>query len=188
MTGARTRQCWFAAVSCCALLAACGDPPEQDAAQQAAASSKQARKQASVVDNMVAAVSAGKSAAALGVYFTLGNSPTVNTALPIDIAAVAHRPFTSLRAYFSAQDGLTMISGDQLAPMTTVPVEKPIEHDLVVMPARPGVYMVTATFETEGEDGTVSRIFSIPVIVAPAEPAGPPDATQPGATQPEAAP
>jgi hypothetical protein len=36
------------------------------------------------------------------------------------------------------------------------------------MPARDGVYMITVNVDTEGKEGIVSRIFSIPVIVAPA--------------------
>jgi hypothetical protein len=38
----------------------------------------------------------------------------------------------------------------------------------VLMPQKAGVYMVTANLETLGTEGMVSRIFSIPVIVAPA--------------------
>jgi hypothetical protein len=183
MTGTRARQCWVVAISCCTLLGACGDPPPQDAAKQSTATRK-AKKPASVVDDMVAAVSAGKSAAAVGVYFSLGNTPTVNTALPIDIAVVPHRPFSSLRAYFSAQDGLTLISGDELQPLTVVPIDKPVEHKLVVMPVKAGVYMVTASLETQGDDGTVSRIFSVPVIVTAADPASNASAPPPAAPRP----
>ena len=35
------------------------------------------------------------------------------------------------------------------------------------MPARAGVFVITASIETEGAEGMVSRVFSIPVIVAP---------------------
>ena len=188
MIGARTRQGWFVAISCCALLAACGEPSGPEVPKDGAATTRKPPKAPSVVDDMVAAVSASKSAAAVGVYFSLGNTPTVKTALPVKIAVLPHRQFNSLRAYFSAQDGLTVISGDQLPLITTVPVEKPIEHQLVVMPVRPGVYMITATLETDGDDGSVSRIFSIPVIATPAEPAPKPTAPPPApeSAQPEA--
>ncbi len=122
---------------------------------------------------MVAAVSAGKSSAAVGVYFMLGNSPTVATALPVDIAILPHQDFSSLRARFdSSGDGLTVISGDNLEPIENLEAEKPQTHKLVLMPQKPGVYMITANLETLGTEGMVSRIFSIPVIVAP--PAAPP--------------
>lgn len=170
MTGSATRLGWIAAFSVCALLAACGDDaPEKpaDGKSPATAGSK-ARK---ATDNMVAAVAAGKSSAVVGVYFTLGNSPTVDTALPVDIAILPHQDFSSLRARFdSPGDGLALISGDSLDPVDNAKAETPLAHKLVLMPKKAGVYMVTANLETVGGEGTVSRIFSIPVIVAP--PAG----------------
>jgi hypothetical protein len=179
MIATRTRQSWFAAMSCCALLTACGDPAAQDGAKPGPATTRKPQKQRDAVEEMVAAVSAGKSADALGVYFTLGNPPRVNTALPVQIAVLPHRPFSSLRAFFSTQDGLTMISGDQLPVLTGTSPEKSVEHRVVVMPVKAGVYMITATFETEGEDGAISRTFFIPVIVAPAEQAASPAAAPP---------
>jgi hypothetical protein len=70
--------------------------------------------------------------------------------------------------HFFGQDGLTLISGDSLGPITEVAQEKPIKHRLVLMPVKEGVYVVNASVETTGTDGTVSRIFSIPVLVPPA--------------------
>jgi hypothetical protein len=52
----------------------------------------------------------------------------------------------------------------------------------VLLAAREGVFMVTVVVETEGADGTVTRIFSIPVIVAPSAAAGAAPASAPPAT------
>ena len=60
-----------------------------------------------------------------------------------------------------------MISGEVLPPTKDAGAEEPIKHQLAVMPARAGVFVITATVETEGAEGSVSRVFSIPVIVAP---------------------
>jgi hypothetical protein len=131
---------------------------------------------------MVAAVSAGKSSTVVGVYFVLGNVPAVDTALPIDVTIVPHQDFVSLQARFYTQgDGLTLVSGDLLPPSTNAKSESPFEHKLVLMPRKEGVYMVSVNLETEGTEGSVSRIFSIPVIVAPAVTAAPaaPTATPP---------
>ncbi len=168
MTGPAIRHGWIVAFSVCALLAACGDDaPEKPADGKSAATAARSKGQ-KVTDNMVAAVSAGKSSAAVGVYFTLGNSPTVATALPVDIAILPHQDFSSLRARFdSPGGGLTVISGDNLEPIENLEAEEPRTHKLVLMPQKPGVYMVTANLETLGTEGMVSRIFSIPVIVAP---------------------
>lgn len=178
------RHGWIAASCCCLLLAACGGGAPDKPAKPKGGASAAAPKAANVTDNMVAAVSAGKSATVVGVYFTLGGSPTVGSALPIDIAILPHEDFSSLRARFdSAGGGLTLVSGDNLAPLADLKAEKPIEHKVTFMPQKAGVFMVTANVETVGTEGTVSRIFSIPVIVAPAggseAPAETPPATAP---------
>ena len=194
MTGSSTpvaRHWWIATSCCCLLLAACGrDAPEKSVDGKAKGAAAAAPRAASFTDNMVAAVSAGKSATVVGVYFTLGAAPTVGTALPIDIAILPHLDFSSLRARFDSPGaGLTLVSGDNLAPFADLKAEKAIEYKLVFMPQKPGVFMVTANVETVGSEGTVSRIFSIPVIVAPAggsEPAPEtPPATAPASPPPK---
>ena len=51
--------------------------------------------------------------------------------------------------------------------------ETALSHELVLLPAREGIFVVTSSVETESEDGNVTRIFSIPVIVSPAAGAAP---------------
>lgn len=150
-----------------ASLSGCDDSAPQPPVN-ATAVPKPATKASGGVGDMVAAVSAGKTATAVGVYFTLGNAPTVNTALPVDIAIVPHQDFTSLRAHFEGQDGLILMSGDKFGQKANPRAEEAIRHQLVLMPAKTGVYVISAILETEGVEGTVSRVFSMPVIIAPA--------------------
>jgi hypothetical protein len=138
---------------------------------------------------MVAAVPAGKSSRYVGVHFSLGNSPTVNQALPVDIAVIPHQDYTSLSGRFESQDGITLVSGDALPLKKDAGSEQPIKHQIELMPARAGVFMITATIETEGTEGAVSRVFSIPVIVAAPAAAGdtaPAPAPQPATEKPAA--
>jgi hypothetical protein len=183
MNGTGARHGWIVAICAGAMLSACGDPepaPSSEAKAAAAAPAKARR----VTDNMVAAAAAGKSAAAVGVYFTLGNAPTVNTALPVEVAILPHQDFSTLRARFdSPGGGLTLMSGDLVGPIENVKAEAPLEHKLVLMPQKDGVFVVTANLETAGTEGMVSRIFSIPVIVAPAE-AAPAETPPPPAPAP----
>ncbi len=167
MIGTGSRYGWIVALLVGLSLSACGDSaPEKSASAKPAAA---VPKKAKLNDNMVAAVAAGKSSAVIGVYFALGNAPTIDNALPIDIAIVPHQDFTSLKARFYTQgNGLTLVSGDLLQPVTNIQSESSFDHKLVLMPKKEGVYMVSANLETEGAEGSVSRIFSIPVIVAPA--------------------
>src|SRR5688572_16157855 len=166
MSAFRTRAMLFAAALAGAMLAACGDSaPEQHAAKGTASASKPAGPKPAIAGaQMVAAVAAGKSANVVGVHFSLGNPPTVAAALPVEIVVITHEPFASLEAHFNSQDGLTLIAGEQLARRTDVKAESTIPHQLVLMPDREGVFVVTASVETEGKEGLVSRVFSIPEI------------------------
>jgi hypothetical protein len=166
----------FAAALAGAILAGCGDPAPEPRAANGTPAKTAGPKPATAGAQMVAAVAAGKSANVVGVHFSLGNPPTVAAALPVEIAIITHEPFASLEAHFNSQDGLTLISGEQLARRTDVKAESTIPHQLVLMPDREGVFVVTASVETEGKEGLVSRVFSIPVIVSPAAVPAPPAA------------
>jgi len=180
MTETGSRFGWIVALVLGLPLAACDNAAPDKASETKTVST--APKKATVDDTMVAAVSAGKSSTVVSVYFTLGNAPTIDTALPVDIAIVPHQDLISLQARFSTQsDGLALVSGDLLPPVTDAKAESSLVHKLVLMPRKEGVYMVTANLETEDSKGSVSRIFSIPVIVTPAGSATPAD---PAATAP----
>jgi len=152
-------------------LAGCGDPPPEQAATPSSTDVKPAAKikTAELGSEMVAAVSAGKNASALGVHFALGSAPSVGKPLPVQIAIVPHRKFISVSAHFETQKGLDLAMGEDFGPANDVDPEKTLPHQLMLVPAREGMYIVTVSVDTTGEDGNVVRLFSIPVIVGPAE-------------------
>ncbi|HTU67444.1 MAG TPA: hypothetical protein VMF52_15960 [Steroidobacteraceae bacterium] len=157
-------------VAACAaglLLAACDDSPESapPSNQVASPTTKVAPALAS---EMVAAVSSEANTKVVSVHFALNGSPEVNKALPVDIAIVPHQALTSLHAHFEARDGLALATGNAIDPQADASAEKVVKHQLVLLPGKEGVFMVTAIVDTGTIDGTVSRIFSIPVIVGPA--------------------
>jgi len=160
----------FAVVVCGGMLAACDDSPKESATPTTTTKKSSAPKIAGLAPDMVAAVSSVKTATMLGMHFALRATPKINEALPVDIAIVPHRDFTALQAHFESRDGLTLTAGDILGQQGDAPAEKALTHQLVLLPAQEGLFMITAIVETEGADGTVSRVFSIPVIVAPSDP------------------
>ena len=180
----RCRAKLLAALAAGLVLTACDDAPKEEAASSATANKPAAPKNDGLPPEMVSAVSAGSSASVISVHFALRDTPVVNKALPVDIAIVPHREFTSVRAHFEGHDSIAMPVGDAMEPVTSSKIEKVIKHQLVLLPSREGVFMVTATVETEGDDGTVTRVFSIPVIVAAQAPpaAAPPTNPAPAAT------
>jgi hypothetical protein len=108
----------------------------------------------------------------------------VGKALPVDIAIVPHEPMAALGVYFEARDGLALATGTRLDRQATPVPDSIIKHQLILLPSKEGVFVVTAVVETETLEGVVSRIYSIPVIVGPsgaaaAETPAPPPPTSP---------
>jgi hypothetical protein len=173
-----------AALVCVCVLAACDDaPPPPPERAPAAGQAAPVSKKADLAQDMVAAVSAGKTSNLISVHFSLGGSPAVNTPLPVKVAIVPHRKFSSVRVHFESQDGLEATAGENFGPESNPAAETPLLHQLMLLPTREGMFVVTSSVETDSDDGNVTRIFSIPVIVASA--AGPAAAASPS---PEPAP
>ena len=152
-----------------AALAGCGDPtPEQSNTATTPPPAAKPKAEA-LPSEMVAAVAAGKSSTAISVHFALASPPKVATALPVQIAIVPHEPFSTVSVHFESHEGLAMPEGEDFGPVNDVPPEKPLSHQIMLLPAREGMFMVTAIVDTVSEEGNVIRIFSIPVVVGPAQ-------------------
>jgi len=148
------------------LVAACGDSPSEDAVATKSGPAK-TTKTAGLSPEMVAAVPVGRSSNVLSVHFALGKLPLVGQALPVEIAIVPHQDFTSVRANFEGPDGLALTIGNELKPVTEVKLETVIKHQLMLLPRSDGVFILSAAVETDSPaEGTVSRVFSLPIIVA----------------------
>jgi hypothetical protein len=161
----------FATLAGCSLLAACdnsGSTPDVNKV-----GSNKPKPKPAIAEQMVAAVSTSHSATVIGVYFSLGKTPVVHQALPVDIVLVPHQKLARVVVHFDGQDGITVVSGDAMEPKADVEAESALKHELVLMPTAEGVFMINASVETEGAEGTVSRVFSIPIIVGPSPPNAP---------------
>jgi len=175
----------FAAAACVCMLAGCGDAPTEAQSSVPTADKKvPLPKVADLETDMVAAVSAGKGFTSVGVHFALRAPPKVNTPLPVDVAIVPHRKFTMIRARFEGRDGLATAAGDDFGPRSDVASEVTLTHQIVLLPSKEGIALVTVSVETEGDDGNVVRTYSIPVIVAGAETAA--DSPPPAAVSADA--
>jgi hypothetical protein len=152
-------------VLACGLLTACDDAPSAQAPDSTSTRKPIKDKTAVLPANMVSAVSAGKSSAMISVHFALAAVPAVDSELPVDIAIVPHRPFTSVRARFEGHPSLRMSSGFLVEPRKDVASETVLHHKLMLLPSQDGVFLVSAVVETEGDDGSVTRVYSIPVII-----------------------
>jgi hypothetical protein len=177
MTSSRTR--WIVACATGLLLAGCDDGPAADPSVAPKTASKAPKTVNPLPPEMVAAVTSKQNVGVVTVHFTLNGAPTVMKPLPVDIAIVTHRPVLSLNAHFEARDGLAVATGDTLETLSAPKPETVIKHQLILLPRQEGVFMVVAIVDTETSEGVVSRIYSIPVIVAAPAPAAAPAAPKP---------
>jgi hypothetical protein len=171
------------AMIACALVGACDSAPSSAPKTQAEpGAGKPAPKTDALPQEMVAAVAAGKTATAVNVHFALGASPQVGRDLPVDIAIVPRQKFELLSAKFEPQGAMTLSSGNVLSPVAGVAADKIVHHKVVLQPSQDGLFMMTATVETQDEQGTMTRVFFIPIMVAAqAGAAAAPSAPSPGA-------
>jgi hypothetical protein len=168
------------AVIACASLAACGDAPETQGTGAAAAGSGDTKPKTGIVPpEMVSAVASGAGSGSVSVHFEFEATPAVGMSLPVEIALVPQREFTLLRAVFSAPDGVQMSQGQQFDHRSDVMPGEVLKHRLVLQPTREGIYLISVGVETEGDDGNITRSYSIPLIVD-ADSAAPTVTEQPG--------
>jgi hypothetical protein len=154
------------ALLACAAMTACDDAPPPAASGTPAASAAP-KKGKSLPPQMVAAVSSGKSSSAISVHFELGATPAVGMAMPVKVAIVPHRVFTLVRASFTTPDGLQVSDGRRFEMLREVEPEQILQHQLMIQPTRDGIYLISVGLETDGDEGNITRSFSIPVIVEP---------------------
>jgi uncharacterized lipoprotein len=174
----------FASLSA-ALLAACGDSSSGNQDGSADTTRTKLPKGDDLPPEMVAAVPAGKSSNAISVHFALSAAPEVNKPLSVDIAIVPRQDFAAVRARFEGVEALAVTAGDSLTPAASPKINSIIKHQLVLLPRNEGVFMITATVDTDSAtEGGVTRVFSVPVMVAGAAPAAPaPAAAAPPPTE-----
>lgn len=174
------------AVLAAAVAAACDDAPAPQATSGASnpVPAKPAGKDAQIPPTMVSAVSASKTASLIGIHFALESAPAVGKPLTVNLAVVPHRDFAQLRVLFETPEAVKLASGGRFEAPNNVKAETLFSHRLVVEPKEEGVYLISAAVDTESDEGSVIRIYSIPIIVygAPNTPATPPDAAQPDAS------
>ena len=163
-----------------ALASACDDAPPAKSAGAGAGASKTQKTESLVPPSMVSAVSASRTAGLIGVHFKLESPPVVGKPVGVEIAIIPHRPFTALHALFETPDAVILAMGDRFDAPGDLKAETLFSHKVVVQPTQEGVFLITVAVESESEEGTVTRIYSIPVIVYGTLPAKkPPPASLP---------
>lgn len=115
--------------------------------------------------DMVSAVSGAKSSAIVDLKFRLGARPEPGQPIDIDIAVIPKVAGARVRVLLQNVDGLEIRSGQEMPVSETVAAGEPLSHRVTVVPARDGVFAMTAVALVDTDQTSVTRTFAIPVIV-----------------------
>ena len=156
---------WLLGLSACGGSKGSADTAHSSA-RQATAHRGAADPSGRAPDDMVAAVSAGKGGPPVGLKFELRGAPQPGQPLDVDIAILPDAPAISrLYARFMGGEGIDLVDGGELAAIDKPAQGAVIRHVLRVLPKQDGIYTFSAAVSVELADDSVTRTFTIPVIV-----------------------
>ena len=153
------------------MLAACGHSSGGAASSGQSQQSRDAtaaRKTAELVDpDMVTAVSSAHSTTPINMKFKLASRPSVGTALQLTVVLIPAADANISRIYVSFQpvDGL-QLQTDRTLDIRSPDAGQPIEQQLSLVPQQSGVLTLNATVMVDMDGSSLSRSYSIPVIVS----------------------
>ncbi len=148
----------------CLALAGCGDA-------EAPASSVAVNKPAAApgapdpTANMAMAVTPGQGSGAVDLKFRVLSRPVPNEPLDIDLALIPREASQSLRLIVQNTDGLRIVSGQELPAVKGAVPGVALMHRLTLRPTSDGVYTVSAVALIDSATASITRTFSIPLIV-----------------------
>jgi hypothetical protein len=152
-------------------LYGCGSSKDSKTADSAKTSANLGKKHVSdpgslAPQDMVAAVSAGKGGPPVGLKFELRSSPQAGQPLDLDFAILPDaQSIERINAKFQGSDGLEVMEGGDLAAVDKPAQGTVIRHVVRVVPQQDGIYTVTAAVSVDLASDSITRTFTIPVIV-----------------------
>ena len=116
--------------------------------------------------DMVAAVSAGKGGPPVELKFELRSSPQAGQALTVDFAILPDaQSIARVNARFDGSDGLELVDGGNMAAVDKPAQGSVIRHVIQLVPKQDGIYTVTAAVSVDLASDSITRTFTIPIIV-----------------------
>jgi hypothetical protein len=150
---------WLLVLAC---LVACERAP--DAAPAAAPAASTPRK-APLSPDMVSAVSGSKGSASVDLKFALGSRPEPGRPLDIEIAVIPSDAAATIRLIVQNSDGLAITAGQEMIIPRGSEPGVPLAHRVTIVPARDGVFSLSAVALIDTDKSSLTRTFAIPVIV-----------------------
>jgi hypothetical protein len=167
-------------ITLCALtfLAACqkdsGSAPAAKKAPQAGipAAAQAGPTPQQLTAGMVEAVTQGKSQAPVALKFELTQRPVAGQALSVGIALLPQIAAADATIAISAPDELKVATDDVQIDFPAVDPSQVYRHVIQLTPAAEGVFLLTLNVNLKHDPYVDTRIFSVPIIVEAAMPAG----------------
>ena len=175
-TAALIRVCMrsLAAAGAIACMASCGrygsGSPSAGGVQPQHAVTPHAVPADALAQDLVEAVGTSRGTGPVDLQFALRQRPVAGQPLTVKLRLSAATPLDRVEAHFHADDGLDIRDGAQLNSVEHLQAGAGVDHDLSVIPEHEGVYGIVATITTTSQSESVSRSFSIPILVDPAAP------------------
>jgi len=118
------------------------------------------------LEDMVAAVSAGKGGPPVALKFELRSSPQAGQPLDLDVAVLPDaQSIARINGSFRGSDGLDLVDGGELEAVDKPAPGAVIRHVVRVLPKQDGIYTVTAAVSVDLASDSITRTFTIPIIV-----------------------
>ncbi len=164
-----TRTAWLMSIALALTVAGCGSSSESEQS----AHGKKRLHIAAPVDpttrspaDMVAAVSVAKSGPPVSLKFELREPPQVGKPLDVDLVILADAPaINRISAKFNSGEGLELLDGGQLEQVDKPAAGAEIRHVVRVVPRQDGIFTVSAAVSVDVGSDSLTRVYSIPVIV-----------------------
>jgi hypothetical protein len=163
---------WAFAIALVLGLSGCGGSSDESgsmagqAHKKGAAHQKKADPGVRAPEDMVAAVSASKSGPPVELKFELRERPEAGQPLDVDIAVLPDAPAISrIYAKFQGGEGFSVVDGSELSDVEKPAMGSVIRHVVRVVPKQDGIFALSATVAVDAGNDSLTRTFSIPVIV-----------------------
>lgn len=157
------RNACLVAMLAAAVVGACSRAPDES--RPATPAQAPAARAAQLPPDMVSAVSGSKASSAVDLKFLLRSRPEPGRPLDIDLAVIPKDSQANIRLIVQNTDGFEITAGQQVSIPKGVEQGVAVVHRLTVVPARDGVFSLSAVALVDTDKTSVTRTFAIPVIV-----------------------
>lgn len=153
---------WLLAVAC---LGACDRSPEPATPAAAPPPAARAPGEAPLSPDFVSAVSGSKGNVSVDLRFALTSRPEPGKPLDIDMAVIPTDATATIRIIVQNTDGLEITAGQEMRIPEGAEPGVALSHRVTIVPARDGVFSLSAVALIDTDKSSVTRTFAIPIIV-----------------------